>query len=78
MFTTRSQQIEVTITGVNRTTDCVVGWKRNLQRSSRMSTPFSVYFNDGEPSKIDGAGVKHPKLVLAAASAAWRNTQVEG
>ena len=73
MLSTRSQQIEVTITGVNRDLAYVSGWKRNVQMGDRLGAPFSVFFRDGEPVRVDGAGRPHPKLVLAAASAAWRN-----
>jgi hypothetical protein len=71
---TRSQQIEVTITSVNRDLEAVNGWKRNVRLGGRLGVPFSVYFRDGEPVRVDGAGRPHPKLVLAAAQAAWRNT----
>ena len=76
MIHTSSNQIEVSIGGINRDLAYVSGWKRNVRMGgpTRHGTPFSVYFRDGEPVKIDGAGRPHPKLVLAAASAAWRNT----
>lgn len=71
LFQTSSTQIEVTITSVNRNRGFVAGWKTNKQRGG--TSPFSVYFRNDEPVKFDGANVAHPKLVLAAASAAWRN-----
>lgn len=71
MIKTSSSQIEVTISGVNASLGCVNGFKFNKQRGT-MSL-FSVYFRDGEPVRVDGTNVPHPKLVLAAASAAWRN-----
>ena len=73
MIATRSNQIEVGICSVNRTLEYVSGWKRNVRLGGRLGAPFSVYFRDGEPVTVDGAGRPHPKLVLAAASAAWRN-----
>ena len=72
MIQTRSQQIEVTVTRIDRALEFVGGCKRNVQIGGGY-IPFSVFFRDDEPVKIDGAGRLHPKLVLAAASAAWRN-----
>jgi DUF917 family protein len=75
---TRSNQIEVTIMCVDRELDRVIGFKRNLQRvpcalmGGKHGTPFAVSFRNGEPV-VDGMGRPHPKLVLAAASAAFRN-----
>jgi len=69
---TSSQQIEVEITSVNRDLGCVNGAKRNKQRGGGWSL-FSVHFRNDEPATVDGMGRPHPKLVLAAASAAWRN-----
>lgn len=71
MIKTSSTQIEVEIYSINRDLECVDGEKFNKQRGAR--SMFSVYFRDGEPVKTDGTGAPHPKLVLAAASAAWRN-----
>ena len=72
---TSSNQIEVTITSINREIGCVSGWKRNKRIGgiTRHGAPFSVRFANGEPVKTDGIGRPHPKLVLAAASAAWLN-----
>ena len=74
---TRSNQIEVTIMSVDRELDRVIGFKRNLQRATCVMRnglqPFSVFFRNGEPVLNDGIGRPHPKLVLAAASAAFRN-----
>jgi hypothetical protein len=71
MIKTSSTQIEVTVTSINQALECVNGVKINKQRGGMAM--FSVYFRDGEPVKVDGRGRPHPKLVLAAASAAWRN-----
>jgi hypothetical protein len=73
MIRTGSQQIEVTISSVNREIGAVNGTKANKRLGGW--APFSVYFRDGEPVRVDGAGRPHPKLVLAAAQAAWRNFQ---
>ena len=70
---TRSAQIEVAITGVDRDLGLAHGWKRNFRMGDRFGLPFAVYFRNDEPVKVDGIGRPHPKLVLAAASAAWRN-----
>jgi DUF917 family protein len=74
---TRSNQIEVTIMSVDRELDRVIGFKRNLQRATCVQRngfqPFAVSFRNGEPVVVDGMGRPHPKLVLAAASAAFRN-----
>jgi hypothetical protein len=76
---TRSNQIEVTIMSVDRKLDRVIGFKRNLQRATcalmggKHGTPFAVSFRNGEPVVVDCMGRPHPKLVLAAASAAFRN-----
>ena len=74
---TRSNQIEVTIMSVDRELDRVIGFKRNLQRATCVMRnglqPFSVFFRNGEPVRVDGASRPHPKLVLAAATAAWLN-----
>jgi hypothetical protein len=74
---TSSNQIEVTIMSVDRELNRVIGWKRNLQRATcvqrNQGLPFSVFFRNDEPVLVDGIGRPHPKLVLAAASAAWRN-----
>ena len=75
MLRTGSNQLDVEITSVNRELGSVSGVKRNKQLGT--CTFFSVYFRQDEPVKIDGAYRPHPKLVLAAASAAWRN-QPEG
>lgn len=69
---TSSNQIEVEVFQVNREYGFVGGSKVNKQRGGTVSL-FSVYFRDGEPVRVDGIGRPHPKLVLAAASAAWRN-----
>lgn len=69
---TSSQQIEVEISSINRDLGYVNGGKRN-KRLGGGWRPFSVWFRDGEPVTVDGIGRPHPKLVLAAASAAWRN-----
>jgi hypothetical protein len=74
---TRSQQIEVGITSVDRELGAVNGWKRNARLGQRLGLPFAVYFRDGEPVRVDGMGRPHPKLVLAAAQAAWRNHTTE-
>ncbi len=71
MIKTSSNQIEVTITRVDSDLSSVSGIKIN-KRLGDMSM-FSVYFRDGEPVKVDGSGRPHAKLILAAASAAWRN-----
>jgi hypothetical protein len=71
MIKTSSTQIEVTITSVNQALKCVNGVKVNKQRGGMAM--FSVHFRNNEPVKVDGMGRPHPKLVLAAASAAWRN-----
>lgn len=71
MITTSSNQIEVTITSVSAALSCVSGVKINKQRGN--TSLFSVYFRNDEPVRVDGNGAPHPKLVLAAASAAWRN-----
>lgn len=74
---TRSNQIEVTITSVDRELSRVYGVKRNLQRATCVMRnglqPFAVVFRNDEPVREDGASRPHPKLVLAAASAAWFN-----
>jgi hypothetical protein len=72
MVKTRSNQLEVEIFDVNTQHGYVSGYKRNLQRLGTGGL-FSVYFRDDEPVRVDGAGRPHPRLVLAAASAAWRN-----
>ena len=68
---TSSNQIEVEIYRINRELGYVSGASSNKQRPS--AGPFSVYFRNGEPVRVNGMGRPHPKLVLAAASAAWRN-----
>jgi hypothetical protein len=69
---TTSNQIEVEVYEVNREHGFVGGSKVNKQRHGCDSL-FSVYFRNDEPVLVDGTGRPHPKLVLAAASAAWRN-----
>jgi hypothetical protein len=77
LIQTRSNQIEVTIMSVDRDLCRVVGFKRNLQRAACVMRnglqPFSVSFHNGEPVRVDCASRPHPKLVLAAATAAWLN-----
>lgn len=75
MIRTSSNQIEVTITSVDRDARRINGCKVNKQmRGFAAGAPFSVYFKqDGEPHLNDGIGRPHPKLVIAAARAAWNN-----
>jgi hypothetical protein len=75
MVKTRSTQLEVEILGVNIQYGYVSGYKRNLLLGDPVRL-FSVYFRDDVPVRVDGAGRPHPKLVLAAATAAWRNPPV--
>ena len=76
LISTSSSQIQVEIIGVKmRDTSgegYVSGWKVN-KRLSQSSGPFSVYFRNNEPVPVDGIGRPHPKLVMAAARAAWNN-----
>lgn len=72
MIRTTSQQIEVEISRVDRDAGYVSGGKRN-KRLGGGWLPFNVWFRNDEPVLVDGMGRPHPKLVLAAASAAWRN-----
>ena len=75
ILSTSNTQIRVnvfTITRGNEKTGCVSGWKENLLRA-QCSTGWSVYFRNGEPVPFDGANRPHPKLVMAAARAAWMN-----
>jgi hypothetical protein len=75
MVKTRSTQLEVEILGVNIQYGYVSGYKRNLLLGDPVRL-FSVYFRDDVPVRVDGAGRPHPQLVLAAATAAWRNRPV--
>jgi hypothetical protein len=72
LLATSSNQIEVHVTRIDRTLGFVGGWKNNKQRPT--SSPlFSVYFRNDQPVLVDGTGAPHPKLVVRAATAAWRN-----
>jgi hypothetical protein len=73
LLETSSNQLKISVFQVDRDREFVGGWKINKQRGDRLGVPFSVYFRDNEPVLIDGAGVPHPKLVIAAARAAWQN-----
>lgn len=77
MIRTSSNQIAVEAYRVDRedeNTGRVSGSKINL-RLCHCDTGrlWTVWFRDGEPILTDGCGRPHPKLVLAAARAAWMN-----
>ncbi len=82
ILTTHSTQIEVNITAIHRFADgtaVINGWKRNKHLDAGLGAPFGVYVSrDGELSKVNGLGRPHPKLVMAAASAAFLNAGREG
>lgn len=73
VLVTSSSQLEVIITSVDRSMAWVTGYKRNKLRSS-CNALFTVHFTpDNDAVGTDGMGRPHPRLVLIAATAAWRN-----
>lgn len=75
ILATSSSQLDVIVTKVDRSMMWVSGYKVNKLRST-CDALFTVHFRGDEAVRTDGLGRPHPRLVLIAAIAAWRNVAV--
>ena len=74
LYECRTQSLVVTVGSVDLDRKTVTGWKSNRLR--RLEAPWTVWFlDDGTPLLRNGAGERHPKAVIRAASAVWGEAQ---